>query len=91
MAQKARQLVAPFQKQIGPWQARLAHLRVMTMVRAKEDVRTEAAKLVPLVVATRVELEAAVAELGDDAVAHHNSVSSVRAALIRLREELESL
>ena len=90
-ARSAKQLAAPFQKQIEPWQARLAHLRAMALLRPREDVRAAAAELVPLVVAARIELEGAVEKLGDKAVAHHSAVSSVRAALVRLRDELESL
>ena len=91
LRRRVRQLVAPFHERIGPWQSQLARLRVTRMFRAREDVRAHAAELSPLVVAARIELEAAVMDANDAAVAGHSLVASVRAALERLRCELEEL
>lgn len=63
----------------------------MQLFRATADVRAQAAELLPLVIAARIELEAAVAQSSDAALANHNLVASVRASLERLRGELDDL
>lgn len=88
---RAKKLTAPFQERIGPWQHELARLRSTQMFRAEEDVRAQAAELLPLVIAARIELEAVLSDADDEAVANHNLVLSVRASLERLRSELDAL
>ena len=88
---RAKPVIAPFQARIGPWQKRLAHLRTTRMFHPEQDVRAEAAELLPLILAAQIELEAAVAELADETVARHTSIAAVREALLRLRNELEAL
>jgi len=88
---RAREIAAPFQKPIGHWQSRLAYLRAVKMFRAEQEARAEAAELVPLVVAKKIELEAEIADLEDEAVAEHSAISAVRSALVRLRDELENV
>lgn len=61
------------------------------MFRSDHEVNKAAAELLPLVIGARIEFEAAVAECVDEAVAQHNVVASVGAALERLRDELEDL
>jgi hypothetical protein len=60
------------------------------MLRARNDTRVAACELLPLVVAASIELEAAL-EVIDEAVARHSLVTTVRASLLRLREELAAL
>jgi hypothetical protein len=88
---RARQLAAPFQKRIGPWQERLAHLRTLRLFHPERDVRAQAADLLPLVGAARIELEAVVTELEDDVLAQQSSIASLREALSRLCNELQDL
>ena len=88
---RAREVAAPFQEQIGPWQQRLAFLRTTKAFRSEHDIRSEAAELLPLVTAARIELDAALIELDDDAVARHSLTASLRASLERLRDDLDDL
>lgn len=89
---RAKVIVAPFQQRIGPWQEQLAHLRSARMLRALPDQeREQAAELLPLVVAARIELDSVLAELGEEAVTRHSLVTTVRSSLVRLHEELEDL
>jgi hypothetical protein len=61
------------------------------LVSPGRDILDEAAGILPLVVAARSELEAKVAELGDEGVARHSVIASVQASLVRLTAELEDL
>lgn len=89
---RAKVMLAPFQQRIGPWQEQVAHLRSARMFRALGDPERErAAELLPLVVAARIELDSALARLGEEAVTRHSLVSAVRSSLVRLHEELEDL
>ena len=88
---QAREILAPFQEQIGPWQQRLAFLRTTRALRSEYDIRSEAAELLPLVTAARTELEADLVEVRNEAVARHSLIASVRASLERLRIDLEGL
>ena len=87
----ARKLVSPFVDRISPWQERLAHLRAMTLIGDKQDVAAQAAELLPLVIAARIEFEAAIESEPNGRLRSHSSVDAVRRSLNRLRDELETV
>lgn len=89
---RVKVIVAPFQHRIGPWQEQLAHLRSARILRALSNRdRGHAAELLPLVISARIELDAVLAQLGEEAVTQHSLVTAVRSSLMRLCEELEDL
>lgn len=89
--QSATRLVAPFQERIGELQTNVAKLRAMAQLgRNLEAVRAEAMKILPLVVALRIEIEAAIADASPD-IAGHSRVADQRKALIKLREDTDAL
>jgi len=88
----AKALVADTQKRLEHWQGRLAHLKARLLTRTGDPAiaAAEAAELVALVIAARIELAGKVAE-ADLAVAQQSIIRDIDRALDHLRLDLEAL
>ena len=64
---------------------------MLNRLRPGYDLTDQTAELLPLLIAAKVELDAAVAETRDAAIRTHSAVASVRASLGRLWEDLSEL
>ena len=88
----ARKLVSQTQRKLETWQAKAAMLRAAVGARKTDvgEVRSEAAKLVPLVIAERIELEGLI-DTAEDKVRNHSVIRDVAKALDHLRLQLEDV
>jgi len=85
----ARSLVRDSQRALDQWQRKVARLRALMMSRKGdiEQVKLEAAQLLPLVVASRIDLERAI-DAADPKLARHSLVRDIENAFVRLEEDL---
>jgi hypothetical protein len=84
-------IIGPVQRDIARWYQQVAHLRALRNAgRDRQMVALEAARIAPLVVAARINLEAELHHQ-EQAVATHSLIRDVQRALLRLSDELEQL
>jgi hypothetical protein len=84
-------VVGTVQRDLARWHQQVAHLRALrNRGRDRHMVRLEAARIAPLVVAARINLEAELHHQRQ-AVATHSLIRDVQRALLRLSDELEQL
>jgi hypothetical protein len=82
-------LLIPFQIRTADWQHRVAALQALK-AKSLAECQVQAAEAAPLVVALRIEFEAAMDEVGRD-YASNSEVCELRTAMFALREDVDEL